>query len=114
MKKISGGKGTPLAFLAALLLLGMVVTLAGCGGGSALVGKWQVVKDGEASDETMEFFKDGTVIIEDSVKGEWKAEKGRLTITVWGMTQTADYKISGSTLTIIDDGDEEIYKKVKK
>ena len=119
MKKIAGGKGISLAFLAALLLLGMVATLAGCGGGSALVGKWELV-EGENSWETMEFFKDGTIKFEE-MDGEWKIDKGRLTLSSPGnyyfedFNVTGKYKISGSTLTIIDDdGGKEIYKKVKE
>ena len=114
MKKTSGGKGIALAFLATLLLLGMVAVLAACGGSAALVGKWQEVENGEVSGDIMELLKDGTFDY-GGIKGEWKAEKGKLTLTFWGESETVDYKVSGSTLTITDDdGEETQYKKVKQ
>jgi hypothetical protein len=114
MKKISGRKGMPFAFLATLLLLGMVAVLAACGGSAALVGKWQEVENGNVSDEILEFLKDGTLDY-GGITGNWKAEKGKLTFSFWGQDETVSYKVSGSTLTIIDDdGDETQYKKVKK
>jgi len=113
MKKISGVK----AALAMLLLAGLLATFAGCGGGSALVGKWDALEDGKPSGEIMEFLKDGTFTA-DGMEGEWKAEKGRITFTFpsfFGYTLEYDYKISGSTLTLTDDdGEVEIYQKVKK
>jgi len=109
MKKISRVKTA----LAMLLLAGMIAAIAGCGG-SALAGKWAEIKDGEPSGNIMEFFADGTADYA-GIKGEWKAEKDQLMCSIWGITVAYTYKISGSTLTLIDDdGSEEIFKKVKK
>ena len=96
-----------------LLMAGIIVTIAGCGGSGALVGKWEETSDGEI----MEFFKNGTVNI-DGEECTWKAEKGRLTITIsyLGMTDsvTVGYKVSGSKLTVTeDDGEVYTYKKIK-
>jgi hypothetical protein len=113
MRRISGGKGTPLAFLASLLLLGIIVTLVGCGGGSALVGKWELEDGPRGSVKTIEFFSGGTGSM-DGTAIEWKAERGRVMVSAFGQTQTESYKISGSMVTFRDDeGSESRYKKVK-
>ena len=107
------------SIIAMLLLLGIMVTFVGCGEGSALVGKWEgegykVYGQEELAKDTIEFFKDGTVIF-GSKKLEWKISKDQLILSEYSYVQTYNYKISGSTLTLTDDGgDEEIYKKVKK
>ncbi len=109
MRKTSGIK----AALAILLLAGIIAAIAGCGG-PALAGKWAEMKDGEPSGNIMEFLPDGTADYA-GFKGEWKFEKDQLMCSLWGMTVTYAYKISGSTLTLTDDdGAEEIYKRVKK
>ena len=114
MKKIL--KRALIAIAVASLVLGM----ANCGGSAALAGKWEWVKDEEASGYTfvitpLELLKDGTAIFGDSIDGEWKAEKDRITFTGWGITAEYAYKISGSTLTLTDnDGYEAAYQKVKK
>ena len=98
----------------------LAVAVIGCGEGSALVGKWEEVEgrkvygETELYKETIEFFKDRTVII-GSTKYEWKIDKGRIILSSFGSTRIYNYKISGSTLTLTDDrGNEEIYQKVKK
>jgi len=97
---------------AMLLLAGMIVAITGCSEGSALLGRWERTEGGSV---TMEFFKDGTGNINGTGSLKWKAEKGRLMISAYGSTETGDYKISGSTLTLTaDDGKETQYKKVKK
>jgi len=111
MKKISGVKAT----LAMLLLAGIIAAIAGCAKGSALAGKWEEMRNGEPSGDIMELLSDGTADF-DGIEGEWKTEKDQIMFSAWGITVTYTYKISGSTLTLIDDDDgkEEIYKKVKK
>jgi len=110
MKKVSGVKTA----LAMLLLAGMIAAIAGCGGGSVLAGRWEEIRNGEPSGDIMEFLSDGTADY-GGIKGEWKTEKDRLNCSIWGITVTYTYKISGSTLTLIDDEDDEtVYKKVKK
>ena len=112
------GKGIPLTIIAMLLLLGMMVTIAGCSKGSALVGKWEYLEDGISSGAYIEFLSDGTINFE-GIKLEWKIEKGQLMLSAYGQTEAyaTDYKISGSTLTMINfpfDGQESQFKKVKK
>lgn len=96
-----------------LLIAGLIVTITGCGGRGALVGKWQESSDGEI----IELFKDGTASI-DGEEFAWKAEKGQLTITIsyFGLSssETVAYKVSGSTLTLTEDsGRIYTYKKVR-
>ena len=113
MKKISGGKGTSLAFLATLLLLGIIATLVGCGGGSSLVGRWELENGPQSSVKKIEFFSDGTGNM-DGTKIEWKAEKGQVMVSAFSQAQTESYKISGSTVTFRDDeGSESCYRKIK-
>ena len=59
------------------------------------LGEWQGDKDKETTFGTLGFFKDGTIILGDVVKGEWRAEKDKLALKVFGETETCDYKISG-------------------
>ena len=92
-----------------LLLVGLIATLAGCGGKAALIGRWEEEGSGN---EFLEFFRDGTVNF-DGIKAEWKVEKNRLTFTVLGMMETVDYKVSGSRLTLSDDGESSSFRKVK-
>ena len=106
------GKGkTVSAIISTLLLLGIIAAITGCGGRSALIGRWE--EEGKSDGETLEFFKDGTADL-DGLPVEWIAKKGRLTVSAFGMTQTINYKISGSTLTLSDDdGLETKFTKLK-
>jgi hypothetical protein len=104
-------------FFDGMLVMALVFgfVLAACGGGtSALVGRWASDED---STEVVEFLKDGTGIVQGS-EVAWKAENGRLflSITALGQTQTVGcgYKISGATLTLTDDdGEVSTYTKKK-
>jgi predicted small lipoprotein YifL len=94
----------------------LIFGFAGCGGKSALVGKW-VPEDGQNIsgdfiEERLEFKKDGTGI-GDGFTLAWTAEKGRITLKLdIGFGYAYDYKISGSTLTLTDDKGESVkYKK---
>jgi len=95
-----------------LLLLGIMAAITGCGGRSALIGRWEEIKGGASVVETIEFFRDGTVDL-DGLTVEWKIEKGKIAFSFLGITQTVNYSISGSTLTISDDDGETKYKKTK-
>jgi hypothetical protein len=107
------GKGkTVSAIIAMLLLLGIIAAITGCGGRSALIGRWE--EEGMPDGETLEFFKDGTADL-DGMPVEWNVKKGKLTVSAFGMSQTINYEISGSTLTLSDDdGLETKFIKLKK
>jgi len=108
------GKGkTVSAIVAMVLLLGITAVITGCGGRSALIGRWE--EEGKPDGEFLEFFKDGTADL-DGMPVEWEAKKGRLAFSFFGMSQVIiSYKISGSTLTLTDDdGLESRYIKSKK
>ena len=124
-------------FTAILLLMFILVIVTGCNGSifqdeSALVGRWIFESSsieynrafyGSSVGSILEItlFKDetGQIIIEDRGRHSgygctWKEENNRLHVTVAGgmAAFSCDYKVSGSTLTIIDDGEREfIYKK---
>jgi len=95
-----------------LLLLAIIVTFFGCGGGSsALVGKWQHAGGHTGLD--LELLKDGTAIADRGTAATWRAEGGRFFLTLHGQTMPFNYKVSGATLTLTDDnGRSEEYKKV--
>jgi len=94
------GKGKALsAIISMLLLVGIIAAITGCGR-SALIGKWE--EEGKPDGEALEFFKDGTADL-DGMPVEWNVKKGRLTVSAFGMSQTINYEISGSTLTLSDD-----------
>jgi uncharacterized protein (TIGR02145 family) len=81
--------------LAATLALALAFTFNACeaaSGKSALVGRWT---------GGFEFLSDGTGIIYGSTF-TWKVEKDRLYLIESGMASSYGYKISGSTLTLID------------
>jgi antitoxin component YwqK of YwqJK toxin-antitoxin module len=105
-----------------------VVLSAGCfgdgnkktggGGKSALVGRWYSAEELSQNDnnnvsgnlQKMELLKDGTGII-DGFGVMWKIDGGRIYFSISsglaeGMAQACNYKISGSTLTLISDEDE--------
>jgi|TergutMp193P3_1026864.scaffolds.fasta_scaffold209412_1 hypothetical protein len=107
------GKGKAVsAIVAMLLLLGIIAAITGCGGRSALIGRWE--EEGKPDGETLEFFKDGTVDF-DGLTVKWKVKKGRLMLSFLDMTQIINYEISGSTLTLSDDdGLETKFIKLKK
>ena len=76
---------------------------------SKLAGIW------ESDGENMELFKDGTFSSE-GISGTWRAEKKRINISALGglVSISANYKLSGSTLTITDDdGEKTVYKRKK-
>ena len=109
------GRGkTVSAIITMLLLLGIIAAIMGCGGRSALLGKWEEIKnEGPYTAAILEFFPDGNVDF-DGLTVEWKAEKGLLMLSFFDITQTVNYKISDSTLTLFfDDGMEMKFKKLE-
>jgi len=93
MKMVSGVKWT----VAILLLFGLVVTMAGCGGSSSLVGKW---KEDSANGINIEFYPDGTVNFNGGIS-KWKTENNQIIFTDFSRwAGPVGYKISGSTLTL--------------
>jgi hypothetical protein len=96
-----------------LFLLGIIAAISGCGGRSALIGRWEEINEGPYTAAVLEFFPDGNVDF-DGLTVEWKVEKGRLALSFIDMTQTVNYSISGSTLTLTDDdGLEMKFKKLE-
>ena len=118
-RRIGKGKYIPLLIIAVLLLSGMIA-IAGCGGSSALEGKWAFLnEDMSPSDKYyIEFFSDGTakMFIFQLIYYNWKVEKGQLILTEYngGTRITLEYKISGSTLTIPDLLKENVNPQLKK
>ena len=100
-----------LGILVITLVFGMMVV--GCGGSSALVGRW-AIEPGQPTRgiiEDMELLKDGTGII-DKMGVTWKTESGRIYFTASLGASACDYKISGTTLTLTyDNGQSITYKK---
>lgn len=100
---------------------GVALGTVGCedddddGGGNPLVGTWKATAfNGQQLDDSISvvvtFRKDGTVTTtytiggeSDSETGTWSAANGVLTVTADGETDSANYSIAGSTLTISDE-----------
>lgn len=126
-------------FLALLLCLVMVLSLAACGSSSGnLVGSWKLTKaNGETNDPQMDAFnqvlassalgatmvcrfdKDGKGAMIMSAMGQssespitWKTEKDQLTLgSEDGQSAVLTYKVSGNTLTLTKDGYSLIFEK---
>lgn len=80
--------------------LALLCTLAACGRGNAVVGKWG---DGAgeqacAADEVVEFKSDGSITEGGRERARWTADGDRVTITDRGRSMTAT--VSGDTLTV--------------
>jgi hypothetical protein len=108
-------KSFVVGMLAFTLVFGLI--LAGCGGSSALAGKWvpEEAHYGPGGDGSMELSKDGTGIA-NGVAITWKVEKGRLVLKhdLQGTFSFA-YKLSGASLTLTnDDGESVRYYREKK
>ena len=108
------GKGkTVSTVITILLLVGIIAAITGCGERSALLGRWEEINEGPYTAAILEFFPDGNVDF-DGLTVEWKVKKGRLMLSFLDITQTVNYEISGSTLTLSDDdGMETKFKKLE-
>jgi len=83
---------------------------------SELVGKWQVVVPRHVVGGELELLRNGTAIFraecsygegfdaERERRFTWRAKGNRLYFTDSGRTDTSNYRISGATLTLTDDG----------
>ncbi len=100
-------------YLMLTLCIAFIPLVVGCSGKNALIGTWQ-----SEQGDNIEFFKDGTVIIEDqifSVAGKYAViDNNRMRIElegIWGISGShiANYEVSGSRLVI----DGIVYKKVR-
>ena len=107
----------------AVLTSFVIVTLIGCGGSSALVGKWVLEEDNFtefSAVPSFEFFRDGTgMAIQNSGGGlgiTWSLDGNRFRMTyASGRSFTFNVRITSSTLTFIadNDGGSAIFKKQK-
>ncbi|GHT22606.1 hypothetical protein FACS189419_05410 [Planctomycetales bacterium] len=104
--------------IAVVVLLAIVLPLlTGCGG-SSLVGKWSIEQGQSIKGvpEEMELLKDGTGTLSNrgvTLGVTWKTENGRLYLTGSDGAITADYKLSGSALTLTMEEGSRAYKKKK-
>jgi|GEM_PF-1313463 len=104
--------------LAFLLLFVVAFAFVACGG-SSIVGTWEAVSiqfefDGEMETEyldpgefVMVFSDDGSGEIRDadiSVRLEWSTDGDQLTVTAFGESDSSTFNVSGSTLTITEEG----------
>jgi len=88
-------------------LLAVSLVFVSCGdSASKFAGTWAA----EGENSTIELSKDGTGKW-DGHNITWKIENKRLVFTGSGLTFSYDYKLSGSTLTITDDGDTTVFKR---
>lgn len=101
--------------LALLLVISIVFAFAACAK-AQIIGKWKLVDD----DLIMNFKKDGTVVLGESgssytIEGTYKVKGNKLTMTVYGSTETMKIKsINGSRMVLVDeDGESVKLKKVK-
>jgi len=112
-----------LRLLIVLVMMSIVAALTGCGGKSPLVGRWESPA-GQYGSFTMEFFSNGSVRLSPPevamregatpTNATWTTDGNRLSISVGDSSTVATFKISGSTLTITDEGGEvTTYKKIK-
>ena len=98
----------------------MLVLVSGCGGSgssqqpSALAGRWALEEGNSSLENEFDLLKDGTGA-DGNYTIAWKAEGGRLYVS-WssGKTDSWEYKISGSTLALMDDGGKKVMYKKKK
>ncbi len=91
---------TVLAVVVVAVAVVAVVSVAGCGK-PGLVGVWYSADQ----DVTIEFTSDGKVISDQfaGVKPDYKAENGKITITVAGIDAASlDYTLDGDTLVMTD------------
>ena len=86
-----------------LLLLAAALALAACAGGGPeenIVGEWSGV-DNTGATGTIEFQEDGTVIIDETLAGEYTiVDDGQLELEGPAGTLTFDYELEGDTLTL--------------
>jgi hypothetical protein len=104
-----------LAMLVGILAFGLV--LVSCNEKPSLIGIWELdrVENGPREGIVSEFvlFKDGTGDMGDGII-KWETKNNHITVTAFGETQSWEYILTGSTLTIIYDestGHRAIYNR---
>ncbi|MCL2236497.1 MAG: hypothetical protein FWB98_08675 [Defluviitaleaceae bacterium] len=82
----------------------LVFSLSACGGGSDLVGRWEVVEtNAHGRHRYVQFNEDGTGVEDGRIRFDWETTRQtmRMTMPLFG-TAEFDYTISGDILTITD------------
>ena len=88
----------------AILVIGLVLVFAGCGGKAGIVGKWTDSSD----NSTVEFTSDGKMLVSGpdgagSVELGDKLAGDKITLTLAGQEMgTVPYKLDGDSLTVDD------------
>ena len=84
----------------------IAISMLGCSNPSALAGVWELdrVENGSSYGivDRFELFRNGTGNME-GTSINWSVENNRMMITAYGQAQSNDYRLTGSTLTIIYD-----------
>lgn len=99
--------------LVVAVLVGTLL-LAACGSSNALVGRWQ----DDDSPTVVEFTNDGKLIVSESgfsAEGTYEiVDASHVTLYAQGESVSAEYSISGDTLTLISEaGDTEVMTRIK-
>jgi hypothetical protein len=99
----------------AVLIIGLLLVFAGCGGGSSLVGTWTNAAEGE----TMVFQDNGTMTLTSgssgSVEMTYETKDGNLLLGIEGVTDkvTVGYSLDGDKLSLTSEGETRVYDRVK-
>lgn len=95
-----------------VLIIVALAFLVACGGDPAdeIIGEWSGVDE---SAGTIEFFEDGTVVIEGSLSGDYTLlDDSRIRLDGNMGSLVFEYEISGDRLTLSDDGDSAVFERV--
>jgi len=101
-------------WLVGLTLVTLLVTIAACGGGNPVVGKWT-----ESEGTTTEFTNDGKIILSAegmAITGTYTLKDSIMTIEIvdFGTSITMTYSVSGDKMTLTDsDGTPTEFTRVK-
>lgn len=99
-----------------IVLTTLVLALfGGCGGDPAdpFIGKWQSV-DGSSTTGTIEFFEDGTVILDGSTVGDYTVlDETRIRLDGNTGSLVFGYEVSDERLVLTDDGERETFRRVE-
>lgn len=82
----------------------------------SIVGSWEVTEDGVKMVYDFKAGGKGEATVEEygiTLDFEWETEGNKLKLTVDGDTEEGEYKISGDTLTLINDDEELVLTRVK-
>ena len=94
-------------FAVGIISLTLVIgfMMAGCGGSSALAGRWVSDDGNKISLTILELSKDGKGEMNGNAEVSWAVENGRLILTTLGLgnVYSYGYKIADKKLTLTDD-----------